>query len=69
MNRQEADIFESIFIRRRILERIDPEMDVMEVLQSYEDYDLPDALEKLTYRIIRGLDLREQGSLNERDCS
>lgn len=67
MNRQEADIFESIFLRRRILERIDPEMDAMEVLQSYEDYALPDALEKLTYRIIRGLDLREQGSMNERD--
>ncbi len=69
MNKREADIFESIFIRRRILERIDPEMEVMEVLQSYEDYDLPDALEKLTYRIIRILDLREQGSTNERDSN
>ena len=61
MNRKEAEIFEDIFISRGIFERIDPEMDALDVLQSYENLALPDALERLTDRIIRNLEHRGRG--------
>ena len=64
MNRREADIFEDIFHSREIFEHIDPEMDALDVLQSYEDLALPEALDRLTDRIIRNLDHRDHGREN-----
>lgn len=64
MNRREADIFEDIFLSREIFEHIDPEMDALDVLQSYEDLALPEALDRLTDRIIRNLDHRDHGREN-----
>lgn len=65
MNRKEADIFEDIFLSRGIFEYIDPEMDALDVLQSYEDLALPEALDRLTDRIIRNLDHRDHGRGNQ----
>ncbi len=64
MNRREADIFEDNFLSREIFEHIDPEMDALDVLQSYEDFALPEALDRLTDRIIRNLDHRDHGREN-----
>lgn len=66
MNRMEADIFEHIFLSRGIFERIDPDMDAMEVLKTYEDLSLPDALDKLTDNIIYNLEHRGHGSENKK---
>ena len=33
MNRREAEIFEAIFIRREIFERIDTRLDALDILQ------------------------------------
>ena len=65
MNRKEADIFENIFISRRIFEQIEPDMDALDILQSYEDLTLPDALDKLAHRLARNLEHRERGRENK----
>lgn len=56
MNRKEADIFESIFIRRGFFEQIDQDLHAKDILESYEDLSLPEAIENLTRRIIHKLE-------------
>ena len=62
MNRKEAEYFENIFIEGGIFEQIDPELDAEDIVRSYECLPLPEAIEKLTQSIIRGLEHKMQSN-------
>ncbi len=66
MNRQEADAFESAFFRRGLFQQVEPEMDaedIQDIMTYYETLNLPAAIDKLTKRIISGLEERKQGGM------
>lgn len=62
MNRKEADIFEGIFIGRGFLERVNPSADAKDILESYEDLPLPEAIQMMTRAIVRNLENRNRGT-------
>ena len=64
MNGREMEIFRGIFIGNGFFEQIDPDLDAKDILKSYEDLELPEAIERLTSRIIRGLEQQERGRGN-----
>ena len=64
MNNKEAEIFRGIFIGRGFFKQIDPELDAKDILESYEDLELPEALERISCRINRCLEQRERNRGN-----
>lgn len=56
MNRSEAKILEDVFIGSGIFAGVDPDLDAKDIVGTYEELSLADAVERMTERIIRMLE-------------